>query len=237
MKKAFTVLACTVALCFTNTSYAIVNDTIKVIKDIQRQIADIKKYKYTYKMTAQSKSLGSKQIEGLLMLDKTGNTYYNENSQMTVYLSKKWLYRVDHEKKQIFIQDLSKKQNKSEIKTLVSQLFKSSDAINFLDAPYGNKWTVVRLVEDKDSYTIQVKYEYQGMFINISLTENLAEKKPKHIHVMYRPISTYQMSNDVEIDCNDFETNVDFPEQSKFFSISKGKVILNAFKNYKLTIK
>ena len=235
------ILTCVFAL--QKNANASTEDTTGSLAGVISSLKEINSEGYDFIMDAAFPNGEKDRIKGDVYSDRQREFLYNNTDAYTMVCTAKWMYYADHRKKTISIVNLGKGVDKKERKSVTTDLLKYGLASTFLDSIVLKKGKLKTMKREGDELSMELKFPANSTVQTFRLRYDEKKKMP----ITYDMDLCYPISRQngvvktitVKVTCTNFKKieDVSSINEANFFAVSKGKIELKKFKDYKLLTK
>jgi hypothetical protein len=212
------------------------------VKAIFDELKTTKELFYAYTMNIQYPNKHTSHLKGEVYINDEAKLLYNDCEAFTMIYSGNWFYKADHKKKTVTIVNLEKSTNKAQRTQKEDQIFKNGGVINFIDSVLFKYASVTSYSRVYDTIKIELGCR-QGPVKQITLDYDDRNKLIIDYRiVVFQPME--KKNEEVvgitqEMRCENFKRGNDKKKYEKdiFFEVSKERIILKKFSDYKLFSK
>ena len=167
----------------------------------------------------------------------------NDCNDFLIIYTGQWIYKADHKKKELTIVDMDKQKDEKIKKDTRRQVLQQTIAMFFADKQMMANAHIASLTEDDGQEKIRLGFpkSYPIKYINIVLDRNSNRIVSYGMHV-FKPWQKTEKGitgTTEDIKCTDFSDTIDRSKYdiTNYFTVSRGKVVLKKYNNYKLYSK
>jgi hypothetical protein len=218
-------------------SYAQKNN-INDLRPIIEKIKTIKVYSYTTTTKAIFPNGKKEQLIAQTYMDRVNKKYAYKSTDQIVIVNKDWVFKVDHKNKSVGVYNIPAYYKKhKEPLAQINTIFEKDMTAFFMDSLVSKYGTLLSTAIKEQLTTYEIGFSPEAALKKMLLVYNTAKQLPESIFFKLESVLDSKGSKAItETTCNNYSTTVNNSvfEVSPYFSIVKGKVLLNQYKNYKV---
>jgi hypothetical protein len=217
-----------------------VKDSKQKVQSVVNALKEVPAYGYKYTIELTYPDGNKETVKGEMSLDRKTRVMLNVNSNNIIYYSDSWIYKVDHDKKEVVVINAKKYARDSMKLGVDKDVFDNSLMNEFLDSFVLKEAKIQSVSEKKDTISFSLIFPYTGIR-KMELKYNTKVKMPIYMMVecFYpwegKPIKNGRDGTTQIIRCTSYNQKPVKNNIEQYFIVKNGKVVLNKFKDYKLS--